>query len=311
VDSRIRAPRLGSGKASIDVIDTKENPQIESAPLVSVYLPTRNRRGLLEEAVQSVIDQSFREFELLIVDDGSDDDTDRFLRVAATHDPRIRTFRFEQPRGAPAARNLAIANARGRFISGIDDDDLMLPERLEQLLNADPSKWSLVCSGLLLEKSGVRRPLNARRRIININDIYHYNMVGNQAMMLTERARAIGGFDETFVASQDYDFWTRSIEYFGPALRLSTPTYVMRMTVAEHRITHSSRFAEGARQYTAKHGSKMNSAQRRSQNLVQTITARRTLTWSDLMTSLALGSAGLFLRYWASGQPLIRKILRR
>lgn len=293
------------------MIDAKETPKAELEPTVSVYLPTRNRRILLEEAVQSVIEQSFRNFELLIVDDGSNDDTTEFLRDAATHDRRIRTFRFEQPRGAPAARNLAITKARGRFITGIDDDDLMLRERLEQLLNADPSKWSLVCSGLLLEKSGVRRPLNARRRIIKINDIYHYNLVGNQAMMLTERAREVGGFDEAFVASQDYDFWTRLIERYGPAMRLAKPTYVMRTTVTEQRITHSPRFAEGSCQYTAKHGAKMNSAQRRSQNLVQKITSRRKLTWSDLATSFTPGSAGLFLKYWASGQPLIRKILRR
>lgn len=266
---------------------------------------------MLEAAVQSVIEQTFRDFELLIVDDGSADDTDEFLQVAAKHDQRIRTFRFEYSRGAPAARNWAITNARGRFITGIDDDDLMLPRRLEQLLSANPSKWSLVCSGLLLEKSGVRRPLHPRRRIIDINDIYHYNLVGNQAMMLTQRAREIGGFDETFVASQDYDFWTRLIERFGPALRLATPSYVMRTTASKQRITHSSRFAEGARQYTAKHGAKMNSAQLRSQRLVQKITAQRKLTWSDLVNSLALGSAGLFLRYWASGQPLFRKILRR
>lgn len=291
--------------------DPKKKLDIRAEPLVSVYLPTRSRRALLEEAVQSVIEQSVTDFELLIVDDGSDDDTDQYLHVATMRDHRIRTFRFDHSRGAPAARNWAIANARGRFITGIDDDDLMLPERLEQLLNGDPSKWSLVCSGLLIEKSGVRRPLHPRRRVIDINDIYHYNLVGNQAMMLTERARAIGGFDETFVASQDYDFWTRLIERFGPALRLATPSYVMRTTASNQRITQSSRFAEGASQYTSKHVAKMSAAQRRSQRLVQTITARRKLIWSDLMTSFALGSAGLFVRYWASGKPLIRRILRR
>ena len=100
-------------------------------PEVSVYLPTRNRAHLLREAVESVLAQTFSGFELLIVDDGSDDA--RALESLSCMDPRIRMFRHEQPRGAPAARNYAIREARGRFLTGIDDDDLLLPTRLESL----------------------------------------------------------------------------------------------------------------------------------------------------------------------------------
>jgi glycosyltransferase involved in cell wall biosynthesis len=278
-------------------------------PEVSVYLPTRNRAHLLREAVESVLAQTFSGFELLIVDDGSDDAS--ALESLSQLDPRIRTFRHEQPRGAPAARNYAIREACGRFLTGIDDDDLMLPKRLESLIAARPDDHALVCSSFYLEKNGQRRRYNARARSITLGNILHQNLIDNQAMMLTERAREIGGFDETLKASQDYDFWTRLIERFGPAHRISEPTYVRRESISADGITWSPRFAEGAQQYTEKHRSKMNRAQLRSQRLLHKITAGQPLRWYEIPSHWSLDSAPLLLRYLASRSPALRRALRR
>lgn len=287
------------------------------APLVSVYLPTRNRPHLLREAAESVLKQTLQDFELLIVDDGSDDSAARdggtaeVIRGLVLSDSRVRSFRNESPRGAPAARNRAIAEARGRYLTGIDDDDLMLPQRLESLVAAQPEHYSLVCSSFLLEKNGRRRRFNSRARVITLPDILHYNLIDNQAMLLTERAREIGGFDESLRASQDYDFWTRLIEHFGPARRIAEPSYVRRESITEDAITWSPRFAEGARQYTAKHRSKMNGEHLRSQHLLHKITAREPLGWREAPSHFALGSAGLLLRYLASQSPALRRLLGR
>jgi glycosyltransferase involved in cell wall biosynthesis len=276
---------------------------------VSVYLPTRNRAHLLREAVESVLAQTFANFELLIVDDGSDDVG--ALEQLNRLDPRIRIFRHEQSRGAPAARNYAIREARGRFLTGIDDDDLMLPTRLESLLAAKPENHSLVCSSFYLEKTGQRRRYNAKARAITLDDILHQNLIDNQAMMLTERAREIGGFDETLKASQDYDFWTRLIDKFGPAHRIAEPSYVRRESISTDGITWSPRFAEGARQYTEKHRSKMNQAQLRSQRLLHKITAQEPLRWHEIPSHWSLESAPLLLRYLASQSSALRRALRR
>jgi glycosyltransferase involved in cell wall biosynthesis len=278
-------------------------------PEVSVYLPTRNRTHLLREAIESVLAQTFSGFELLIVDDGSDDAS--ALESLSCMDPRIRMFRHEQPRGAPAARNYAIREARGRFLTGLDDDDLMLPRRLESLLAAKPENYSLVCSSFYLEKNGQRRRYNARACAITLDNILHQNLIDNQAMMLTERAREIGGFDETLKASQDYDFWTRLIERFGPAHRIAEPSYVRRESIVADAITWSPRFAEGAKQYTAKHRNKMNGAQLRSQRLLHKITAGQPLRWYEISSHWSLESAPLLLRYLASQSPALRRALRR
>jgi glycosyltransferase involved in cell wall biosynthesis len=286
-------------------------------PEVSVYLPTRNRAHLLREAVESVLGQTYRNFELLIVDDGSNDacatggGTQAIIDEFITKDSRIRGFRHEKPLGAPAARNRAIAEARGRYLTGLDDDDLMLPRRLESLIAARPEDHALVCSSFYLEKNGQRRRYNARARAITLDNILHQNLVDNQAMMLTERACEIGGFDESLNASQDYDFWTRLIERFGPAHRIAEPSYVRRQSISADGITGSPRFAEGAKQYTEKHRNKMNGAQLRSQRLLQKITAGQPLRWYEIPSHWSLKSAPLLLRYLASQSPALRRALRR
>ena len=106
------------------------------SPLVSVYLPTRNRAEQLPRAIRSVLRQDCPNLELLVVDDASTDLTSEVLARFAARDSRVRIFRQPVPSGAPAARNRAIREARGEFLAGIDDDDLMLPTRLSSLLDA-------------------------------------------------------------------------------------------------------------------------------------------------------------------------------
>jgi hypothetical protein len=187
----------------------------------------------------------------------------------------------------------------------------MLPTRLESLLEAKPENYSLVCSSFYLEKNRQRRRYNARARAITLDNILHQNLIDNQAMMLTERAREIGGFDETLKASQDYDFWTRLIERFGPAHRIAEPSYVRRESISADAITWSPRFAEGAKQYTAKHRSKMSGAQLRSQRLLHKITAREPLRWNEIPSHWSLESAPLLLRYLVSQSPALRRALKR
>ena len=101
-------------------------------PLVSIAMPTYNRRALLEAAVDSVRAQTLDDFELLIVDDASSDGTAEMLAATARADRRVRALRVAVNAGCDAARNLAMREARGRYLAFLDDDDLFLPERLER-----------------------------------------------------------------------------------------------------------------------------------------------------------------------------------
>ena len=102
--------------------------------LVSVVLPTRNRAALLERAVASVRGQSYARWELLVVDDGSTDDTADRIRALAADDPRVRPFANDSGRGSSHARNLALDHARGDVVVYLDDDNRFDPDWLRSVV---------------------------------------------------------------------------------------------------------------------------------------------------------------------------------
>ena len=130
-------------------------------PLVSVVMPTHNRRALLEAAIDSVLAQTLGDFELLIVDDASTDGTAEMLATRARADGRIRIMRAAVNGGCDAARNRAMGQARGRYLAFLDDDDLFLPERLERTvatLEADPELGATFCRHGFIDAQGQALP---------------------------------------------------------------------------------------------------------------------------------------------------------
>ena len=99
-------------------------------------MPTYNRSQMVQRAIASVLAQDYPHYELLIVDDCSKDDTWDVLNQLYGDNPKIRLFRQEKGQGACAARNLAIKAAAGDFVTGLDDDDEFLPNRLSSLMKA-------------------------------------------------------------------------------------------------------------------------------------------------------------------------------
>ena len=99
-------------------------------PLVSVVIATHNRQDLLPEAVRSIQDQTCSDFEIIIVDDASQDNTPAVVSRLAESDPRIRALRSENNVGPSKARNMGVAIAIGQYIAIMDDDDLAGPQRL-------------------------------------------------------------------------------------------------------------------------------------------------------------------------------------
>jgi len=112
----------------------------EKNPTVSVIISTYNRAHLIGRAIQSVLNQTYQDFEVIVVDDGSTDNTEEIVK--SFNDPRIRYIRHEKNKGAAAARNTGIKAARGKYIAFQDSDDEWLPEKLEKQMkvfeNAPP-----------------------------------------------------------------------------------------------------------------------------------------------------------------------------
>ncbi|MBI2361062.1 MAG: glycosyltransferase family 2 protein, partial [Deltaproteobacteria bacterium] len=181
------------------------------APRVSVVIPTYNRWPMVREAVESVLAQTYGDFELVVVDDGSADDTAERL---SAYSPKLRVLR--QPRrGVAAARNLGVRNSVGKYVAFLDSDDLWRSGKLETQMTfmiARPEVRICQTEELWIRR-GVR--VNPRKRHRKPSgDIFRPSLelclVSPSAVVMTrELFEQAGGFDEAFTVCEDYDLWLR------------------------------------------------------------------------------------------------------
>lgn len=217
------------------------------SPLVSIYMPTYNRLYLLQRAVRSVLVQTMPDFELIIVNDRSSDGTEEYLDELAVRDSRVRVLHNADNLGACASRNKAITAARGEYVTGLDDDDFFLPDRLAAFL----SRWKAV-SDLAPELKGLYSNVYFMTRLdgggratqvlpyVKRSDLQCRNYVGNHVFTKTEYLRAIGGFDPAFPAWQDYDTWYRLAGPEGRLFAEPSITYVVDESHESARISAGS-----------------------------------------------------------------------
>ena len=182
-----------------------------SLPKVSVIVPTYNRAGWLEETLRSVVNQTFKDFELIVVDDGSIDNTSQVMQSF----PDAQYFVMETNSGVSKARNLGLDFAKGEFICFLDSDDLWDEKKLEiQLHWMENNKDSQVCyTNEIWIRNGVRvNPMNKHRKYTG--DIFRYCLAlcivsPSSVMLRKELFDKVGNFDESLPACEDYDLWLR------------------------------------------------------------------------------------------------------
>ena len=186
-------------------------------PLVTVIMPAYNVAPYLREAVQSVVAQTYREWELVIVDDGSTDETAAIARECLKLDDRIRLVRHEN-RGLAGARNTALREGRGEFFALLDSDDLWDPGFLESQMDvfARHPETALV-SGSARFLGGPKDGRPARPVLPGAPMLTLEQMIANEAavfIMTTFRREVvdtIGVFDASKRRSEDWDFWLRAV----------------------------------------------------------------------------------------------------
>lgn len=278
-------------------------------PLVTVYIPTRNRAAMVVRAIDSVLAQDYPNVELIVIDDHSQDDTVAQLEAHPSRE-RFILRSLPYPLGAQAARNLALELAQGRYITGMDDDDSLLPSRLSELLRCYRSgQWSCVASNYL-ERYGEKEIVRTHDTgIITYSAIRHYNKLGNQVLTETARLRAIGGFDTDLPAFQDYDTWIRLLERFGPAFKLRHATYVSYLSHQSHRITDNrERVREGFAMFLEKHQDRLTPSHQRSMRLLEHAVNRSPLTLCKLLRNLNAGNYKMALPLLIKSSPLLRPL---
>lgn len=241
-----------------------------SEKTVSVYMPTHNRPELLKRAIASVQSQTYPVTELIVVDDGSSDNTWELLNELKGQDPKLVIIKHDTPRGACAARNSAIRVAKGEFITGLDDDDEFLPEHIENLMANWDEKFSCVAASMLNDNGETRVRQGKETGVIRLSQLLHYNRLGNQILTLTSRMQEIGGFDETLPAFQDYDCWIRMLAHFGEAYKLAQPSYVLHTAHELNRISNNNtKRLKALELFVSKHKEKMSNGHLKSAELTR------------------------------------------
>lgn len=182
-----------------------------SPPIVSVIIPTFNRASMVLEAAQSVCQQTFQDFELIIIDDGSTDGTAEELKKIA----RPFHYRFQENQGVSKARNQGIQVARGKWIAFLDSDDLWRPQKLEtQMRFFSEHPEARICQ---TEEIWIRngRRVNPQKKHQKVSGpIFAPSLVlclvSPSAVMIQKKLfDQVGFFDETLPACEDYDLWLR------------------------------------------------------------------------------------------------------
>jgi glycosyltransferase involved in cell wall biosynthesis len=260
----------------------------ESLPLVSVIIPTHNRKELLERAVDSVLGQTWENLEIVVVDDASDDDTPAYLKNLKEKYHTVHAIRNESSRGAAVSRNIAIQHATGEFITGLDDDDYWRPTRIERLMEEFEDGFSAVCSYDRMVMND-REAVWKKPTMITLDDLLYYNRVGNQVLTKKEYLEEVGGYDEELPSAQDYDLWIRLVLEYGPVRTVTQPLQVVNMEDDRERISTDDKKMEGYCRCYEKHEKWMSHKHKKYQAYRLKMEGDEQVSWLDLFRSVPPG----------------------
>ena len=206
----------------------------EQTPRVSVVMPAYNVEKYVAEAVESILSQTFGDFEFIIVDDGSTDGTGAILSAFARKDDRIRLIRQEN-KGLCGARNAANAQARGELLAIMDADDVALPDRLRMQLDFLDQHEDVVLVGgsfHMIDEKGrfltILYPPEDGKEIQELMIRGHTAVHQPCAMVRKSAVERVGGYDESFQSAEDLDLWLRLGE-IGKLANLKEPVLKYRL----------------------------------------------------------------------------------
>jgi len=193
------------------------NYQLNSLPLVSVIITTYNRAELICKTIDSILSQTYKNFELIIIDDGSTDNTKEVIKMYS--DSRLQYIKTDNWGGPARPRNIGIKKSSGQYIAFCDDDDIWLPEKLEEQVKAITNSKSKMIFSMQKQFGGTNifssyfgiGPLPFKVNT-SANNLLKTNCIPLSSVMVEKLLLSeIGGFDErrSFIAIEDNDLWIR------------------------------------------------------------------------------------------------------
>jgi glycosyltransferase involved in cell wall biosynthesis len=282
----------------------------DSAPLVTVIVPTYNRADLIGETLESIAAQTFTDWECLVIDDGSTDDTRAVVEGFSAREPRFR-YVWQENASAASARNHGIRLARGKYIAFVDSDDLFTPDRLEWQVKAAEADPELVLvyghtynfrtgqedKGRLYLADLPSRPTGwAFEDLICCSSIY-------APLVRTETIRELGGFDTSLPSAEDWDMWIR-LSKRGKLL--FEPRIALRYRIhAGNKSSVIARNYRCAKEVVRKNTADLPWLKRRKLRRKAKLYFRRVYTPRMLKDAHRLGRMGL----WVQARPIWRALL--
>jgi glycosyltransferase involved in cell wall biosynthesis len=205
--------RLRLQKPNASDRSDKEIAQSVRPPRVSVIIPAYNSAAKVKGAIKSALAQTYKDFEIVVIDDGSTDETESVVR---SFGDRVLYFKQEN-QGAGAARNAGIKRSSGEFIAFLDSDDLWSPEKLDEqipLLERDPelglvySDWAVVSEDKVVEESYLKTVPSASGYVFD--QLVRWGFILTSGVVVRRAClNDVGDFDNSLSIAQDYDLWLR------------------------------------------------------------------------------------------------------
>src|SRR4030066_1147661 len=194
----------------------------DNLPLVSIILPTYNCASFLPHSIGTILSQTYNSYEIIVIDDGSTDNTKEVLYPFIQ---RIKYIRLEQNKGLPTARNIGILSAQGKYIAFIDADDLWLPEKLQtdiEYFETHPEVSMVYSKHINIDEKGcvvngsVKKQLPSGNIFIQLFSEQNF-IITSSVVVRKEIFETTGLFDEQLFNCQDWDMWLRIAFHFKVA----------------------------------------------------------------------------------------------
>ncbi|WP_284213074.1 glycosyltransferase family 2 protein [Comamonas jiangduensis] len=222
---------------------------MKNSPLVTIYIPTKNRCKSLRVAIDSCLKQTYSNIEIIVCDDASTDDTQKLLQEYSLKFDNFKFFRNEVSKGACFSRNRCIFAASGIFVTGLDDDDYFKEDRIEKFVAQWDDKYSFLCANFSNQYSDSRSLIQypVRNKILDLENLMFYNSASNQIFTYKTRLLEAGLFDVKRKKLQDWDLWQRVCSRYGNFFRDGDVSYVMNHDNSIERVSNNQSFLQAYR----------------------------------------------------------------